>query len=110
MSLRLVCRIAFFLVLAVMVGASLARNHHVVMAIGAYDKPAHLIVYFALALLATMGWPRRRRMILVILLVGGLVLEVAQNAIGRSFDWLDALANVVGVGLAAALTRWLDRK
>jgi len=114
MRVRTLCRVAFALALLVIAGASLAPMAVVGFALDTYDKPAHLAAYFALALLAAMGWPRWRTVVLIGLPLVGLAMEAAQGATGRSFDWVDALANAGGIGVAVALsfvfTRWMDRR
>lgn len=114
MSLRTLCRLAFVLALLVVAGASLVPMAWLGFRIDGYDKPVHLAAYFALAMLAALGWPRWRVAALLGLPLAGLALEAAQSATGRSFEWGDALANAGGIGIAVALsfvvTRWLERE
>lgn len=115
MSLGLLSRWAFFVALGVIIGGSLAQNPGLPSQVARYDMLLHMAGYFSLALLAGIGWPRRRGLALVGLPLFGLALEVAQSATpARSFSWMDALANAVGVGLAVALCamlmHWLDRE
>ena len=113
MSLSALCRIAFALALVVVAGASLVPDAMTDLKLADYDKSLHMAAYFALALLAAMGWPRWRVAALLGLPLVGLGVEVAQSATGRSFDWADALANAGGIGVAVALsfvfTRWMER-
>jgi len=113
MRLSTLCRVAFFLALVVVAGACLAPVAWFGFELADYDKPLHLAAYFALALLAALGWPRWRVAALLGLPLAGLAVEAAQSATGRSFEWGDALANAGGIGIAVALsfvvTRFLDR-
>ncbi len=107
------CRIGFGLTLAVIVMGSLMPEGTVDINLTNYDKIVHLAAWFGLALLAALGWSRWRGLALVGLPLIGLGVEVAQQSVGRDFEWADALANAAGVGLAVALsavvTRWLAR-
>jgi len=113
MSLRLFSRVAFGIALIVVIGASLLPMAWMTDGWPGYDKVWHLTGYFALAILAAVGWPRWRGAALIGLPLVGLGLEVAQNATGRQFDWGDALTNAAGIGIAVALStvvaRLLDR-
>jgi len=113
MRLSTLCRVAFVLALVVVAGVSLAPMAWLGFRLDGYDKPLHLAAYFALAMLAALGWPRWRVAALLGLPLAGLAVEAAQSATGRSFEWGDALANAGGIGIAVALsfvvTRFLDR-
>ena len=70
-----------------------------------FDKFGHLLAYALL-----MGWyaqlyprpPQRRRVALACIALG-VALEILQPLLGpRRFEWLDMLADAVGVGLAYA--------
>jgi len=114
MSIRLVCRIGFFIALTGIIGGSLVPDAMTELRIADYDKVTHLAAYFALAMLAALGWPRWRGVALVSLPLIGLALEAGQSATGRNFEWTDALANAAGIGIAVAisaiLTSWLSRE
>lgn len=113
--LHLVCRIGFFVALVAVVAGSIVPNAWLSGSVPPNDKLTHMAGYFALAMLAAMGWPRLRGLALVGLPLLGLALEGAQTLTpARSFSWLDAGANAVGIGLAVAvsavLTRWITRE
>lgn len=63
------------------------------------DKLAHMLIFFALALLNSHMWSGRytwRSLVALSLL--GLVIELIQFSLPwRSFSWLDWLADIVGV-------------
>lgn len=75
--------------------------------IGLWDKLSHAIAFAALAALIHAGWPRTPQPALWGVLVGyGLVLEILQLlSPGRTFSWLDLLADAAGVAAYAAATR-----
>jgi len=114
MRIDLLCRIGFLVALLLIIGGSLAPEAWLTYDLADYDKLLHLAGYFALAMMAALGWPRWRGAALVGLPLVGLALEVAQTSIGRNFDWKDALTNAAGIGVAvaasAALTRWLAQE
>jgi hypothetical protein len=104
------CRFGFALTLAVIVAGSLVPEGALDLDLTGIDKIVHLAAWFGLALLASLGWPRWRGLALVGLPLVGLGLEVAQQGAGRDFDWLDALANAAGIGLAVALSAVISRR
>jgi len=70
-----------------------------------WDKLDHVIAYFGLALLATLGWGLRRSLIWVFagVLALGAGLEGLQALVGRDAEWGDMLANVLGATAGLAL-------
>jgi VanZ family protein len=77
------------------------------------DKVEHLLGYFALSAAAVQLFGSRRALSLaaVGLVALGIGVEIAQNYTAyRSSDFVDALANTLGVllGMATALTPWRD--
>jgi VanZ family protein len=71
-----------------------------------WDKLAHFIAYFGLALLSTLAWGLRRSLVwlfLALVALGG-GMEILQALLGRDADWGDFLANDLGIltGLAMA--------
>jgi len=114
MTLRLACRIGFFIALVAVVAGSIVPGAWLGGPVLQNDKLTHMAGYFALAMLAAMGWPRLRGAALVGLPLLGLALEAVQTLTpARGFSWLDAGANAAGIGLAVAasavLTRWITR-
>ncbi|KQW44973.1 hypothetical protein ASD88_18900 [Pelomonas sp. Root662] len=73
-----------------------------------WDKSNHALAFAALAFAAVWAmWPRPRQWLVLVaaLLVYGGAIEVAQGFVpSRSADWLDVLADGLGIaiGLAAA--------
>ena len=77
------------------------------------DKVIHGLSYFALTLAVLLAWvgrPGRLAQPLQIALSvtlaivsGGLLVELAQSLVSRETEFLDALANALGAGLALAL-------
>lgn len=74
-----------------------------------WDKVLHFTAYFGLAWLATLGWGRRIRplLILAVILALGGTLEILQAMVGRDAEWGDMLANTLGgfagMGLAVLM-------
>jgi hypothetical protein len=67
-----------------------------------WDKASHFVSFYLLILLANVGFPR-----LPLWLTGlaafafGLAIEWIQPSFGRQFDWLDVLANALGIAAFA---------
>jgi VanZ family protein len=105
-------RLAFYLGVAgliavsLMPGKSLPRLHGL-------DMLYHALAYAGLSALAIAGHPQTRRagIAMAALVVIGVLLEFAQNAVpGRSGSIGDAVANAVGTSvIAAAWWIWLLR-
>lgn len=73
------------------------------------DKVSHLIAYFALATCLGLGLPRLSLILLVAFaFIFGVGIEVAQGMMGagRSFSYLDMLANLLGAIIASAFV-WI---
>jgi VanZ family protein len=88
------------------VNESLQRHVWQVAEIIAWDKAKHFAGYFLLTTWFT-GVARRNRYVLVgaLLIAFGGGLEIAQGMMheGRRADWLDFLANSLGVGSAVTV-------
>jgi VanZ family protein len=70
-----------------------------------WDKLDHVIAYFGLALLASLGWGLRRSLIWVFagVLAMGAGLEGLQALVGRDAEWGDMLANGLGAAMGLAV-------
>jgi VanZ family protein len=104
---------------ALVVGTHWPRPPHL-MGLGASDKTLHLAAYFGLALLVCFNWAlwrsatRRHVIAIVALLIAfGAVDEVTQIPFGREAQFLDWVADFIGVlgGVAvfAAANAWFRR-
>jgi VanZ family protein len=98
-------RWAFWLcALAVLVLARMKPVHH--MPTTGWDKANHALAFFVLAVLGTSAYPARWRGVLLALLVYGASIEIMQWLTGyRDAEWLDWLADGVGLALAWPLAR-----
>lgn len=77
------------------------------------DKAIHGLAYFSLTLALLLAWVGRPgrlaqplQVALAVTLVvvsGGLLVELAQSLVSRQTEFLDALANALGAGLALGL-------
>lgn len=68
---------------------------------GLTDKPAHAIAAFAVTQILFAVAPRRRRTDLaVVMLVFGVLTELAQGLTGRSMFLADFSADALGIGIA----------
>lgn len=77
------------------------------------DKVAHLMAFSALAFVGYLGFPASRGMRIALLfglLAYGALIEVLQLFVpGRSSEWGDLLADVLGIALGAGLAAFLYR-
>ncbi len=91
------CRRAFYILLIFLVVISLYPRLHTPFVPTGGDKIGHFAMYCVLAVPAVLGWPARRRLLLLALPLLGLALEIGQIPIpGRGFEWADAVANTAG--------------
>lgn len=67
------------------------------------DKVLHLLAFALLILPMAVAEPRRALRLAPVCIAFGAAIEVIQPAFGRSAEWLDLLADALGVGLGLAL-------
>ena len=101
-SALLAWRVIFAVALAAVAWTSLLPPDDLPSDLGLSDKLLHLIGYAvlgALAVISGLRWP----VAIAVVVAFGLLLEVAQGALGyRSFEWADLLADAAGAALGAA--------
>lgn len=69
-----------------------------------WDKAQHALGFGGLTLLGLLAYPHQRMRLPLLLLAHGALIEVAQAATGwRYGEWLDLLADAVGIGVVTAL-------
>lgn len=72
-----------------------------------FDKIVHSGLFTVWAILALIIYPRKSRLVVVLGMAYGLGLEFYQQLLpfDRTFDWWDAVADAVGVGIGYFLTK-----
>lgn len=100
-------KLVFWCALATVVVLSLLPVPMLPPVFNFWDKAQHALGFFGLTLLALLAYPdKSQRQLAVGLLLAGGFIELAQSASGwRRGDWLDFVADAVGVVMAVAL--WL---
>jgi VanZ family protein len=103
---RLVDAVLFWPVLALVVWGELA-DFGAATNIRFNDKVMHFFAYFALGWMAAAAFRDRRpvRIAVLLLIVLGALLEIAQGYVGRDTSGLDQLANMAGALTGAVLGR-----
>lgn len=105
MSLRKLSRYSLALYLILISTLSLLPSNDLpnVMLFPNADKLIHCAMYAGLTFLLLTGWPRffmsnRKLLIVIAIAFWGIVMELLQGtaAIGRSYDLMDELANILG--------------
>ena len=93
--------LSFWVVLTGVVVLSLMPVAHLPpLAFDVWDKAQHAFGFAVLTLLGLWAYPGRMRQLLSGLLLLGALIELAQGASGwRHGDWLDLLADAIGVVL-----------
>ena len=96
---------AFWASVAAVVGLSLTPVAHLPpLVFDLWDKAQHALGFLVLTWLGLWAYPRHTLRVLVGLLLLGGWIEWAQSATGwRHGDWLDWLADAVGVAAAAGV-------
>jgi len=61
------------------------------------DKSHHLIAYSVLAIPMVLANPRNLLLYLLLLIIYGGLIEIIQPYVNRYGEWLDFLANIIGV-------------
>ncbi len=94
------------------------KNVPEVIAFVGSDKIVHFLMYFALTIVAVYDFKKSRNVLNIFVqcaifpfLLGG-TMEVLQHffTVHRSGDWLDLLANTVGIATAYLLMKFIKRK
>ena len=71
------------------------------------DKINHVVGYAGMTWLAFLGWPRKRKLVALIALSIGLLLELIQIPHPtREFAFSDLAANLIGI-IAATMIAWV---
>ncbi|MCP5223365.1 MAG: VanZ family protein [Zoogloeaceae bacterium] len=106
-----VLRLVFWAALVAVLVLSLAPVPAGHMMFSWQDKLEHVLAFFALGVLARLGWPGRTAMLVIGLLAYGGLIEVAQSfttyRMGDAADWL---ADALGIGLAMLFGAWRWRR
>jgi VanZ family protein len=75
-----------------------------------WDKSNHMLAFAVLTVLGYRGYPGRMALLLLYLLAYGGLIEVLQSFTpGRSAEWVDLLADALGLLMGAGLVRLLRR-
>ena len=76
-----------------------------------WDKANHASAFAALTLLARLAWPRRSwKLVALAMLACGGAIELIQSQIPeRDGEWLDLLADAVGISIGLAVHALLQR-
>lgn len=103
--------ISFWALLLVTLYLSLVPVQHLPQDLSFWDKAEHAIAFAALVISALLAYPNRMRAILVGLILLGAGIELAQALSGwRQGDWMDWLADCVGLSLGTlAMRLWQAR-
>lgn len=102
--------LAVFWIVAVAVGVLALLPATMPLPTTGWDKANHGLAFTVLGLLGATCWPVSRTRVLLALAAYGGAIEIAQTFTAtRSGEWLDWLADLVGLALAAAICAW-DRR
>ena len=74
------------------------------------DKTHHLVAYFLLALPSGLKKPNKWVLFIFLFIIFGGVIEIIQPYVNRYGEWLDFLANTIGVILGFFLGVVLNNK
>ncbi|QFT94159.1 VanZ like family protein [Roseovarius sp. THAF9] len=99
-------RLARVLTLALALGilvTTLWPSHAPPVPVTIRDKVLHTLAFAALILPMAVTEPHRALRLAPLCIAFGAAIEVIQPAVGRGAEWLDLLADALGVGLGLAL-------
>lgn len=97
----LLIRIAFFLVILLLITALLGPFQGVEREFGLEDTQAHIIAFYVLGVMALIALPTVRKSDIFIFAIGLAALtELVQAVVGRSASFVDWGANMIGLLLA----------
>ena len=75
-----------------------------------FDKIIHLISFMVLVMPVSFCRPRSWIWLAPAAIFFGLVIEIIQPSFGRGREWLDFVADLVGVGIGVVLAGYLSRR
>ncbi|HWI82211.1 VanZ family protein [Ramlibacter sp.] len=100
-------RWAFWLCLGAVLVLALMRPTHFMPSTG-WDKANHALAFAVLAILGCLSYPGRGPRVLAGLLAYGALIELLQTLTGyRSGEWLDLVADTIGLALGWQIARRL---
>lgn len=71
------------------------------------DKIEHFVLFAGLTVLGLLAWPGRTGSVAMAILVYGVAMELAQSMTAyRVGDYLDWIADALGVAAAVGVSRW----
>ncbi len=108
-SLRLARVLTLALALGILV-TTLWPSHEQPPPFTLRDKVLHLLAFAALILPMSVADPRRALALAPVCIAFGAAIEVIQPAFGRGAEWLDLLADALGVGLGLMLGAFARRR
>lgn len=105
-------RIHFFsALLAVTVLSVLPADQLPAVSFSIWDKAQHALAFFALTLLGIWAYPGRALAVVISMAAFGVCIELAQWSLGwRQGEWLDLLADILGVAIAIMLWHFRVRR
>jgi VanZ family protein len=105
---RVFWKVAFWALVVLTTVMSLMPNEQVPSSLVFWDKAQHTLGFAALAVLGLLAYPLAVPRVLAGLLLFGAGIECAQALTGwRQGDWMDWLADAVGIALGtAAVAVW----
>ena len=109
MSFKLLCRLGFFLTLAVVTTLALMPVRETPITTG-WDKLNHCLAFAVLLALLDNAYPKMSfwEKKVSALLLYGVLIEVLQIAISeRHFSLLDIVADAAGLAIYSIIRRWL---
>ena len=76
-----------------------------------WDKAQHALAFFVLTLLGIWAYPGRTLAVVISMVAFGVCIELAQWSLGwRQGEWLDLLADILGVAIAIMLWHFRVRR
>ena len=75
-----------------------------------WDKAVHALAYFVVCLPVLLVWPRLWPVVLGLAALHGAATELIQPMVGRTAEFADFVANMVGAGLAVLVARAFTRR
>ncbi len=106
-----IVRICFWGAIGVVLFFSLLPAEHLPsIAFDIWDKTQHALGFVTLGVLGVWAYKQAPKPVLLGLIVYGAVIELLQSLTGwRNGDWLDWLADTIGVAMAYLLVRLWKR-
>jgi VanZ family protein len=102
-------KVLFVLLFLLLIYLALKYHATLLLAFDIIDKVQHMVFFGILMSVGLWAFPHRDWQLCTMLIVTGALIECIQPYVGRTGSIADFTANLIGIGSAMIVYRWLIR-